>query len=260
MTEITLDITKNIEKNAEVYFNKSKRAKKKLAKTIKAIERLKKKKKVIDEKQQIEQQEQEQKLKIEQREKLWYEKFHWFISSEGFLVVGGRDATSNEIVIKKHTNPKDIVFHTDAPGSPFFVIQTKGKKPKSITLKETAIATASYSKAWKLGLTTLDVFCVNPDQVTKETQAGEYMPKGAFMVYGKKKYFRPIIDLAIGIKDDRVMAAPLTAIKKHCKKYVEIQTGKAKKSELAKKIRKLIGGTIDEIVAVIPSGGSEIKK
>lgn len=260
MTKIILDITKNIEKNAEVYFNKSKKAKKKLEKTIKAIKRLKKKKQAIDEKHQQQEQEKQQKEKRAQIEKEWYEKFHWFISSEGFLVIGGRDATSNEIVIKKHTNPKDIVFHTDAPGSPFFVIQTKGKTPKSITLKETAIATASYSKAWKLGLTTLDVFSVAPEQVTKQTQAGEYMPKGAFMIYGKKKYFRPIIGLAIGIKDDKVMAAPLTAIKKYCKKYIEIQTGKAKKSELAKKIRKLIGGTIDEIVSVIPSGGSELKK
>jgi len=47
--------------------------------------------------------------------KEWYEKFRWFISSDDFLILGGRDATSNEIVIKKHTEKNDLVFHR-----PFF--------------------------------------------------------------------------------------------------------------------------------------------
>ena len=255
MTRITLDITKSVEKNAEVYFNRSKKAKKKLEKTIKALERIKKKKEQID---RTKEQEKE-KQTIPQKQE-WYEKFHWFISSEGFLVIGGKDATSNEIVIKKHTDPKDIVFHTDISGSPFFVIKTENKIPKEITLKETATATASYSKAWKLGVTTVDVFYVNPDQVTKTTKAGEYMPKGAFMVYGKKNYIKSELQLAIGLKDDKVMAAALSTIKKHTKDYLIIQQGKQKKSAIAKSIQIKLKSHVDDIIRALPTGGCSIKK
>lgn len=31
----------------------------------------------------------------------WFEKFNWFISSEGYLVLSGRDAQQNEILIKR---------------------------------------------------------------------------------------------------------------------------------------------------------------
>ena len=38
---------------------------------------------------------------LDSPEKKPYMKFRWFISSDGFLCLGGRDATSNEIIIKK---------------------------------------------------------------------------------------------------------------------------------------------------------------
>ena len=33
--------------------------------------------------------------------KEWYDKFLWFFSSEGFLCIAGRDAATNEVVVKK---------------------------------------------------------------------------------------------------------------------------------------------------------------
>ena len=34
---------------------------------------------------------------INKLHKEWYEKFRWFYSSEGFLCIGGRDSTTNDI-------------------------------------------------------------------------------------------------------------------------------------------------------------------
>ena len=34
-----------------------------------------------------------------------FEKFFWFISSENFLVIGGRDQQQNEIIVKRHFKP-----------------------------------------------------------------------------------------------------------------------------------------------------------
>ncbi|MCK5107435.1 MAG: DUF814 domain-containing protein [Nanoarchaeota archaeon] len=260
MVEIELDITKSIEENASDYFEKAKRLKKKLEKTHKAIERLSKKREEAEKKQERVRR-KEEALKKPKREKEWYEKFHWFYSSEGFLVIGGRDATTNEIVIKKHTDKGDLVFHTDASGSPFFVIKSEGKEIGEISIKETAIATASYSKAWKSGLMSLEVFYVTPDQVTKEAKAGESVSKGAFMIYGKKQYLKPMVGLALGLYEGKVMAAALSSIQKNCENFVEVEQGKEKKSDTAKKAQKVLkGGEVDDYVSVLPSGGCHLKK
>ena len=50
------------------------------------------------------------------------------------------------------------------------------------------------------------------------------------------------------------MGAPVSAVKKHSKNYVEVIQGREKKSDVAKKIKKLIGGELDDIIRVLPSG------
>jgi len=257
MTKIKIDLTKSIEQNAGTFFEKSKKAKKKLEGAKEALEKSEERLEKLKKEQKIEEEKAKEK-KIE-RKKQWYEKFHWFYSSEGFLCIGGRDATSNEIVIKKHTDPKDIVFHTEMAGSPFFVIKTEGKKVGDATLNEAAQATASYSKAWKLGLTSSEVFYVNPEQVTKEARPGEYVPRGAFMIYGKKNNIQTDLKLAVGIKEGQIIGGPVEAVKKNAEKFVVIVQGREKSSAAAKKIRhKLGGGDLDEIIRMLPAGGCEL--
>ncbi|MBW3000162.1 DUF814 domain-containing protein [Candidatus Woesearchaeota archaeon] len=262
MTKLTLNIKKSVEENAEIYFEKAKKARKKIEGIKTALE--KSKVKIEQEKKRIK--EKEKKLELEKKEKAerkleWYEKFRWFFTSEGFLVIGGRDATTNEIIIKKHAEKDDVVFHTDMSGSPFFVIKTKGKKVSETSLKEVADATCTYSKAWKLGLTTTPTFYVKPEQVTKKAKPGEYLPKGAFMIEGKTNYIHSEISFAVGITPDkRIMGGPLSAVKKNCEKIIRIEPGREKTSAVAKKIKAEIGGSLDEIIKAIPAGGCKIKK
>ncbi len=267
MTTIELDIKKSVHENAEMYFNTAKKAKKKIKGAETTLKRYEEKLEILKLKKQVRhEEEEEQKVTAEEEEKNkrkpeWYEKFRWFISSEGFLVVGGRDATTNEIVIKKHTDKDDIVFHTDMAGSPFFVIKTDGKTVGEITLSEGANATFTFSRAFKLGLMDAKVFWVKPDQVTKEAQSGEFVPKGAFMIRGKTNYIHPTADIAVGMTSTgAIMGGPVAAVKTACKKFVELRHGKEKTSAIAKKIRAKIGGELDDIIRVMPSGGIEIKK
>ncbi|MBI2133763.1 DUF814 domain-containing protein [Candidatus Woesearchaeota archaeon] len=253
---IRIDITKTPEQNAAQYYEKAKKAKKKLEGATKALDESRKKLKLLIEKKELEEEKKKAEIK---KEKKWYDKFRWFISSEGFLAVGGRDATTNEILIKKHTESNDIIFHSDMSGSPFFVIKTEGRKPSEETLKETANATASFSRAWKMGLSFSDVFYVNPEQVSKQTKAGEYMGKGAFMIYGKKSTINGIMSLAIGMHEGRIMCGPIEAVRKNCSSYLELIQAKEKTSDTAKKIKKKIGGELDEIIAALPSGGCKAK-
>ena len=259
MAKITLDIKKSIEQNAAVYFEKSKKSKKKLEGAKKAFKKSQDKLNLLNEKKKktvLTEKETEKPV----RKKDWYEKFRWFFSSEGFLCIGGRDATTNDIIIKKHADKEDIVFHTDMAGSPFFVIKANNKKIGLKTMEEAAQATASYSRAWRLGLSSLEVFYVRPDQLTKEANSGEYIGKGAFMVKGKTNYMHPMLEIAVGIKDNIIIGGPVNAVKTNSDKSVVLKQGKEKTSEIAKKIKKIIGGSIDEITLFIPAGGSRIQK
>ncbi|MBW2964047.1 DUF814 domain-containing protein [Candidatus Woesearchaeota archaeon] len=263
--KITINPKLSVEQNAEEYFEKAKQARKKLEGAKKALAISLKKREAEqqsrDEKlEKIKAQHKAQAEKVERKAE-WYEKFRWFFSSEGFLVIGGRDATTNEIVVKKHTEKHDIVFHTDMSGSPFFVVKTEGKEPGEQTLHEAADATLCFSKAWKMGLGTTATFWVRPEQVTKEANPGEYLPKGAFMIRGRTNYLTPTPNCAIGVMDDgRLMCGPKEAVRKNCKKAVTIIQGDRKPSDLAKEIRKKLGGDIDGIMKVLPAGGCAIKE
>jgi len=263
---ITLDVKKTVEENAQVYFEKSKKSKKKIEGVKEAIALYTKKLEDLKQKESDElgafkdMNEKIQAKKAIKRE--WYEKFKWFISSEGFLCISGSDATSNEIVVKKHMSEKDIVFHSEMSGSPFTIVKTEGKMPGKATLNEAAQFTAVYSRAWRQGISGVDVFWVNPDQVSKTPNTGEYVGKGSFIIRGKVNNIRPDMEICIGIKEGRILAGTRDVMKAYAEKYVVlIQDAKAKTSDVAKKIKhKLSAGDLDDIGRFIPSGGAKIKE
>jgi len=258
--EVEIELNKSVDENAGTYFNLGKKAKKKLEGAKKAVEDSKKKLVKLQKDEAKFWEEENKKQVRKERKREWYEKFHWFISSDNFLCIGGKDATSNEIIIKKHTDKEDLVLHTDMAGSPFFIIKN-GQEASEKTIEEAAEAVAVYSRAWKLGHTTADVFYVKPEQVTKEAQSGEYMSKGSFMVRGKTNYLHPKLQYAIGLIDEEIIGGPIDAIKKKTDNFAVVIPGRQKKSALAKKIKsKLKGGDLDDIIKFMPSGGAEVKK
>ncbi len=243
--EIELDFLKSVNENAAAYFNLSKKMKKKIEGVKEAIELTRKKMGSALKKKP-------KTKKAERRERQWYERFRWFHSSSGFLCIGGRDSLSNELLIKKHTSPADIVFHSEMAGSPFFVVKSEGKTPDEKTLNEAAVATASFSRAWKRGISYAEVYWVAPEQVSKEAKAGEYLSRGAFMIYGKKNMMRATLELCVGVKDGVFISAPCSAV---AEPLFRILPGDTKVSDAAKMIaRKINYSDVDEIVRMLPPG------
>jgi predicted ribosome quality control (RQC) complex YloA/Tae2 family protein len=256
MAKLTIQINKSVEENASVYYERAKKIKRKIEGAKSALDdslsRLQRLQKAAAKEAQ------ESKALPIKRE--WFEKFRWFVSSDGFLIIGGRDAATNEIVVKKHTEKGDLVFHTDMIGSPFFVIKSDAKKIPTSTIREAADATVSFSRAWKLGMPSSSVFYCSPEQLTKEAPSGEYVPRGGFITKGKLTYVENRVNCAIGLFHNKIMAGPLKAIQKNGGVAVELEQGSEKPSSLAKFIQKRIGGNIDDIIRVLPSGGCRIKK
>jgi predicted ribosome quality control (RQC) complex YloA/Tae2 family protein len=187
-----------------------------------------------------------EKRRVRRRE--WFEKFRWFVSSDGFLVVGGKDATSNEVLIKKHTDKDDIVFHADIIGAPFVVVKTEGKKPSEQCLKEAAEFAATYSRGWREGFGSVDVYWVKPEQLSKGGPSGESVGHGAFVVRGERNWMRGTpLKLAIGIRteeDDtvRVIGGPISAIKSKTDVYVVVVPGDISGKELFKLVLRGLTG------------------
>jgi len=168
--------------------------------------------------------------------------------------------------------PKDIVFHTEIPGAPFVLIKTEGKTPPEQTIEEAAQLAASYSRAWKEMLMTANVYWVSPEQVKKQPPSGQYLTKGAFMIYGNRNYVRNVsVETAIGItrEDDvvRAIGGPTAAIAKHTNLYVKLIPGDQTSSKLAKQIiyrlakmapaaeqKDILSVSVEEVQRFIPLG------
>lgn len=130
----------------------------------------------------------------------WYERYHWLITRNNFLAIGGRDASQNESVVKKYLRESDIFIHANVQGGSATVLLTNGKEPSADDIRDAATIAACYSKAWKAGFSFIDVYWARGSQVSKSPPSGEYLGKGAFMVYGEKSFINVPLKLAIGIE------------------------------------------------------------
>ena len=244
-----LNLRRSIQANATRYYTRAKKAEKKLEGVEKVLQETQAKIEGLA--HQIEQAKETRKPVAKRRKKAWYEKFRWFYSSDGFLVLGGKDATTNEILIKRHMEPHDIVFHAEVMGAPFVLVKTGGKTPPEQTIKESAQLAASYSRAWRDMLRAVDVYWINPEQVKKSPPTGQYIRKGAFRIQGAKNFVRGAsLQIAVGVKINEkhmmVVGGPVEAIASQTKVYVEIVPGEHKSSKLAKRIRQILAEKVSK--------------
>ncbi|KAI2617117.1 hypothetical protein GGR54DRAFT_608307 [Hypoxylon sp. NC1633] len=128
------------------------------------------------------------------RKQLWFEKFTWFISSDGYLVLGGKDAQQNEMLYRRYLKKGDVYVHADLHGAPSIVIKNSPSTPDApippSTLSQAGSLAVCASSAWdsKAGM---GAWWVNADQVSKSAPSGEFLGTGSFMVRGKKNFLPP---------------------------------------------------------------------
>jgi predicted ribosome quality control (RQC) complex YloA/Tae2 family protein len=280
-----LELRRKLFDAAAQFYERSKRAKQKLAGAKAALEETRKKLLEIEEKigeaqalesvKPIKVLEELEKRRVKHME--WFEKFRWFKSSDGFLVVGGKDAVSNEVLIKKYTEPTDVVFHADIVGAPFVVVKTEGKEPSEQCLKEAAEFAAAYSRGWREGFATVDIYWVKPEQLSKTGPSGEYVPHGAFVVGGKRNWMRNTsLKIAIGVVEEengeiKFVGGPVDAVKAKTKTYAIIIPGEESGKEFFKQIlkalaakipkelkEKVLRASVEEVREFIPFGKGRI--
>jgi predicted ribosome quality control (RQC) complex YloA/Tae2 family protein len=273
--EFKLDLSLSASKNADQYYSRSKKAREKLKGARGAAEITKVRIKDYIKKGKSPSEEGEKISAKKKVKKRWYERFRWFFSSDGFLVIAGRDATSNETVVKRHMEKGDIFVHADIHGAPTVIVKAEGREVPGTTIDEACQFAALNSIAWKNNAAFLEVYWVTPEQVSKTPESGEYVAKGAFIIRGKRNFRRSKVGLSVGVKvndEAMVVGGPESSVEKNSDYYVNILPGRMKSKDASQKIKEIILGqateeeqdtikrlNVDDIQRVLPTGGYSFK-
>jgi len=234
--------------NAAEYYNRGKKSKQKAAGALQALEDSRRKLGDVEKRireaevakltKPAEALEELVKRKVQRKE--WFEKFRWFASSDGFLIVAGKDTVSNEVLVKKHTGRDEPVFHADITGAPFVVVKTEGKIPSEQALREAGEFAAVFSRAWREEMGNVDVYWVKLDQLSKTGPSGEYVAHGAFAVVGKRNWMRGVLlRVAVGVVlngELGFVGGPVDAVKAKTNVYVTLAPGNLMGKELLKQV------------------------
>ncbi|KAH8552205.1 hypothetical protein BGW37DRAFT_424420 [Umbelopsis sp. PMI_123] len=190
-SKVDVDIYLTAFANARKYYEQKRATAAKHEKTIAASEKAMK-----SAERKIKQELKESKItatvsKI--RKPFWFEKFLWFISTENYLIIAGRDMQQNELLVKRYLSKDDVYVHADLHGAASVIIKNSnpGHEIPPTTLHQAGIMSVCQSKAWEAKIVT-SAYWVLPDQVSKSAPTGEYLTTGSFMIRGKKNFLPPV--------------------------------------------------------------------
>jgi len=264
--KVELDPTLSVQRNASLLFDRAKELKTKAKRAAETVEELKSRLSKLGE----EVTDVEEEVRLSVRTKQWYERYRWTFTRNGFLVIAGKDSDQNESVVKRYLGENDIYLHTDVQGAPSTILFTQGKEPSEGDIYDAAVLAASYSRAWKAGLGAVDVFWVPGSQVSKTPPAGEYLPKGSFMIYGKKNYVKGVkLELSLGLEGEerKPIVGSEEAISSRTQIYVVLGPGD-ELERLAERLVKVFsrraevkgaGALKDEILKLLPGKSSILR-
>ncbi len=247
--EIKISKSKSAQSNASMYFDKAKECERKAKRTEQII--TEKPKKIT-------------RKKPKTRKMDWFEKYRWFITSEGDIALGGKDATSNEQVVKKYLKNNDRYAHADIHGAPSIVVKSnQGIQPSEKAMAEASSFSLAYSKAWGARVASGHSFWVDNDKVSKTPNSGEFLAKGAFVIRGKRNWNRNLeVKLGIGIIDyegsEKLMGGPVESFIGKSNKYVSFKPGFTDRKVISKKLAKVFESDISVVEKLLPSGGFEL--
>ena len=291
---VTLYADKTVHQNAQRYFQDARTLKDKSQGAKKALENTEKEKSKR-EKRRKKDVAAGRVRGIQRSKKFWFEKYRWAILEGGHIIVGGRDARGNDTIVRKHLNSNDLYFHADLHGAPSCSLKLKdgftmigdaselrnGIKSIKISqnlgegledardLDENIISQAAqmavcWSRAWGSGGAAATAFHVRPSQVSKQTESGESLGRGSFVVRGQRTWHRDL-NLQMGMGIGVINGVPLPVcgtvetISEIFEKWIKIMPGREKKESIANKISKATGLIQDDVLASLPPGGCSIE-
>ena len=262
--DLLLDLAydKGVDENANLFYSRAKDAKAKLAKSEEVM--LDTAGKIASLREKHEKERKAAKSEVKKTKEFWFEAYKWFFTSGGHLVLAGRDARTNDQVVKRHLTSVDRYAHADVHGAPSTIIK-EGATATEPELEEACVFALTHSKAWNAGNREGSAYWVLPDQVSKTPEAGAFVPRGAFIIRGKRNYVHHIpMELAVGEIEHmgarKIMGGPRSSITARSVKYVIIVPGEAGRSKASSSLAREFLVPEEEISRILPPGNIEIKE
>ena len=292
---VTLEIEKTVHQNAQRYFEEARIQKGKAKGAQEALE------KTEESKQRAEKKAAKDaasgKLRGKKRSRrFWFEKHRWAVLSGGNLIIGGKDAKGNDMVVRKHLTSSDLYFHADLHGAPSCSLKLKdglirnknpsGSVPDGVAslqivqnlgegiedarelpenvLSEAAQVAVCWSRAWGSGGAAATAFHARSSQVSKTTETGETLARGSFVVRGKRNWHRDLkLELAIGLAVVNGVPIPISGvsstISEMCDRWAKVVPGREKKEGVANRIAKSTGLAQEDVLSCLPPGGCSLE-
>ncbi|KAK7204253.1 hypothetical protein BZA70DRAFT_280346 [Myxozyma melibiosi] len=85
------------------------------------------------------------------RTPFWFEKYIWFLSSDGYLVLTSRYSHQTALLLTRHLKSKDIIVSADVPGASLVVVKNYLQNAEVVppsTLAQASMLSISTSVAW----------------------------------------------------------------------------------------------------------------
>lgn len=261
--KVRVDLRKSVQENADALYESSKKFREKRKGALVALERTKARMKELDARGiEIVAAKEAQEARKPATKRFWFEQFRWFYTSDGHLVMAGRDVRSNEKLVSKQLEDKDRYLHADISGAPSAVVKAKDGAVSEVALEEAATFAACMSRVWNAGHASAEAYWVTPQQVSKTPNPGEYLAKGAFIIRGKRNFLRVSVRLAVGEVEiegaRKVMGGPVPAVASRSQRYLVLEPGDMTTNELANRLAKEFGVNVEEIQGVLPPAGVRI--
>lgn len=192
--DIDIDLSITAYANASLYFTQKKSLLAKESKTLQSSSKALKstsRKIAADLRKGLK---QEKELLCPVRPAVWFEKFLFFISSDGYLVLAGRDLQQNEILYKRYFRRGDVFVSADEQGAAVVLVRNNSSTPGAPvppgTLGQAGTLAVATSTAWERK-SAVAAWWVAYEQVRKTAAGGDYLPPGVFDVSGRKNYLPP---------------------------------------------------------------------
>lgn len=155
----------------------------------------------------------------------WYHEFHWWFTTKGILVIGGKNADQNEKIVKTYLMDHHIYFHSDEPGSGSFIYMIDKDYDINCDSELDVISQGvlSLSQNWKNNRNG-KVYWVFGNQVSKTPPSGEFISKGSFMIKGNRNYIS-VHQLCLGYclyNNNELMLGPYNLICKLKTKCIKL--------------------------------------
>jgi hypothetical protein len=184
------------------------------------------------------------------------------MSPQNRLVLGGRDARSNEQLVKKHLGDPDRYAHADLHGAASIIIKN-GSEAGEEEMRQVCTFALASSKAWGAGVSEGSAYWVVPDQVSKTPEAGEFVPRGGFIIRGRRNYFHHLpLRLAVGeIEHEgtrKIMCGPEEAVRARSQRFIVIVPGELARGKLSAQLAKVFEVPEEEISRILPPGDVEV--